>query len=168
MKMKNWDLIAYPFLNETQKLVDHEVLTDTLSAKLGAIYASDTPLKEETWWLMDAILHVNGSLRGKLAISEVEINHGLLLLKKLKEKNGDRFSRFVYPTGHPIATEYHLARCMAKQVARNLYLLQHDGHEVPQLIIDFVNLSANLLFAFSVEVNRHFGIEEVEFISKSY
>lgn len=168
MKMKNWDLIAYPFLNETQKLVDHEVLTDALSAKLGAIYTLDTPLKEETWWLMDAILHVNGSLRGNLAISEVEINHGLLLLKKLKEKNSDRLSRFVYPTGHPIATEYHLARCMAKQVARNLYLLQHAGHEVPQLVIDFVNLSANLLFAFSVEVNRHFGIEEVEFISKSY
>ena len=166
--MKNWDLIAYPFLNETERIVDHEVLTDALSAKLGAIYVLETPLKQETWWLMDAILHVNGSIRGKLAISEIEVTKGLALLNELKAKNGDRFSRFVYPTGHPIATEYHLARCMAKQVARNLYLLQHDGHEVPQVIIDFVNLSANLLFAFSVEVNRHFGVEEIEFTSKSY
>lgn len=166
--MKNWDLIAYPFLNETERIVDHEVLTDALSAKLGAIYALETPLKQETWWLMDAILHVNGSIRGKLAISEIEVAKGVALLNELKVKNGERFNRFVYPTGHPIATEYHLARCMAKQVARNLYLLQQDGHDVPQVIIDFVNLSANLLFAFSVEVNRHFGVEEIEFTSKSY
>ena len=34
---QNWDLIAYPFLNEKGRLVDHEVLTDTLSSTLGMI-----------------------------------------------------------------------------------------------------------------------------------
>lgn len=72
------------------------------------------------------------------------------------------------PTGHEVSSWYHIARCQAKQVVRNLYLLEQDGLDVPQLVIDFANLIANLLFAFSVEVNAVFEVDEVEFISKSY
>lgn len=165
---QNWDLIAYPFLNETGRLVDHEVLTDTLSSTLGMICSLETPLKEETWWLMEIVLHLNGSIRGRLAITEEDLNKGLALLHALKEKNKGRFNRFVYPTGHVISSWYHMARCQAKQVVRNLYLLEQEGVVIPKLVIDFANLIANLLFAFSVEVNAIFEVEEVEFISKSY
>ena len=137
---QNWDLIAYPFLNEKGRLVDHEVLTDTLSSTLGMICSLSIPLKEETWWLMEMVLLVNK----------------------------ERLNRFVYPTGHEVSSWYHIARCQAKQVFRNLYLLEQDGLDVPQLVIDFANLIANLLFAFSVEVNAVFEVDEVEFISKSY
>lgn len=165
---QNWDLIAYPFLNEKGRLVDHEVLTDTLSSTLGMICSLSTPLKEETWWLMEMVLHLNGSIRGRLAVSEEDLNKGLDMLHTLKEKNRERLNRFVYPTGHEVSSWYHIARCQAKQVVRNLYLLEQDGLDVPQLVIDFANLIANLLFAFSVEVNAVFEVDEVEFISKSY
>ncbi|MDO4924462.1 MAG: ATP:cob(I)alamin adenosyltransferase [Turicibacter sp.] len=165
---QNWDLIAYPFLNEKSRLVDHEVLTDQLSSTLGMICSLDPPLKDETWWLMEMTLHINGSIRGRLAISEEDLVKGLDLLHVLKERNKERLNRFVYPTGHVISSWYHIARCQAKQVVRNLYLLEQEGIEIPQIVIDFSNLIANLLFAFSVEVNAVFEIDEREFVSKSY
>ena len=103
-----------------------------------------------------------------LSVSEEDLNKGLDMLHTLKEKNKERLNRFVYPTGHEVSSWYHIARCQAKQVVRNLYLLEQDGLDVPQLVIDFANLIANLLFAFSVEVNAVFEVDEVEFISKSY
>ncbi|OPX46068.1 ATP:cob(I)alamin adenosyltransferase [Clostridium thermobutyricum] len=165
---KNIDLISYPFLNEDFGPVDHEVLTDYLSSILGRIYSLDTPLKEETFWLMDKVLHLNGSIRGKLAIFDSDIQYGLNLISKLKSYNKDRISGFVYPIGHPIACEYHVARGIAKRVCRNLYLLKKSGTEVPEILLDFSNLMTNLLFLFSLEVNRLNNIQEKVFISKSY
>lgn len=167
-EMKNIDLIAYPFLSEESSLVNHEIITDKLASTLGYILSLDTPLKEETWWLMDRVLHLNGSVRGRLAITEEDITEGLKLYNNLKEKNLSRISGFVYPTGHIIACEYHMARGEAKIAARNLYLLRQRGIEVPEICIDFVNLATNLLFVFSLEVNRLNNIYEKPFISKSY
>ncbi len=166
--MKSWDLISYPFLNETQKMVDHEVLTDQLASILGRIYAMPTPLKDETFWMMDRVLHLNGSVRGKNAITTSDVEEGLAFYHLLKQRNETRMTRFVYPVGHPIACEYHVARATAKKVVRNLHLMQHDGLEINEVLIDFANVIANLLFACSIEINRHFDIDEVEFHSKSY
>lgn len=166
--MKNMDLIAYPFLSEESPLVNHEIFTDMLSSTLGYIISLETPLEKETWWLMDKVLHLNGSVRGKLAITEEDLNEGLKMYKLLKQKNSDRVSGFVYPTGHKIACEYHIVRCQAKLVTRNLYLLRQKGIEVEEICIDFANLTANLLFVFSLEINRLNGAAEKPFISKSY
>ena len=166
--MKNWDLISYPFLSESQKMVDHEVLTDQLASLLGSIYSKQTPLKEETWWMMDRVLHLNGSIRGKKAITSSDIEEGLRLYHILKQRNKERLTRFVYPTGHQIACDYHVARATAKKVVRNLHLMQQDGLQIDEDLIDFANLIANILFACSVDVNREYGIEEIEFHSKSY
>ncbi|WP_297629901.1 hypothetical protein [uncultured Clostridium sp.] len=166
--MKNIDLISYPFLNEPFGSVDHEVLTDYLSSILGRILSLDTPLKEETFWLMDKVLHLNGSIRGKVAIFEDDLTYGLKLISKLKDLNKDRISGFVYPVGHPIACEYHVARGVSKQVCRQLYVLRNSGIDFPDLLLDFSNLMTNLLFLFSLEVNRLHNIEEKIFISKSY
>lgn len=168
MNTKNIDLIAYPFLSEESSLVNHEILTDKLSSLLGYILSLNTPLEKETWWLMDKILHLNASIRGKLAITEEDLKEGLTIYNSLKEKNASRISGFVYPTGHTIACEYHKARCEAKIVTRNLYLLRHQEVEVPEICIDFANLTANILFVFSLEINRLNNIEEKPFQSKSY
>lgn len=168
MDKKNFDLIAYPFLSEKSSLVNHEILTDKLSATLGYILSLDTPLKEETWWLMDKILHLNGSIRGKLAITEEDLKEGLAIYNSFKEKNKHRVNGFIYPTGHTIACEYHKARCEAKIISRNLYLLKQQGINVPEICIDFANLTANILFVFSLEINRLNNIEEISFQSKSY
>ncbi|MGL5414377.1 MAG: hypothetical protein ACRDAU_01820 [Clostridium sp.] len=166
--MKNIDLISYPFLNENFGPVDHEVMTDYLSSILGRILSLDTPLYNETFWMMDRVLHLNGSIRGKLAITQEDLDYGLNLIQKLKALNKDRISSFVYPTGHPIACEYHVARGVSKQICRQLYLLKKANDNIPTILIDFSNLITNLLFVFSLEVNRQNNIEEKVFISKSY
>ncbi|WP_194190724.1 hypothetical protein [Clostridium chrysemydis] len=165
---KNIDLISYPFLNEDFGYVDHEVLTDSLSSFLGRILSKNTPLKEETFWLMDRVLHLNGSLRGKIAITEKDIKEGLDILNKYRDLNKDRISSFVYPTGHPLACEYHVARGEAKKVCRNLYRIKNSGLLVPEILIDFSNLITNILFVLSLEINRRNNVEEKIFISKSY
>lgn len=165
---KNIDLISYPFLNEEFGCTDHEVLSDFLSSVLGRILAIGTPLYDETFWLMEMTLHLNGSVRGKLAITDKDIQKGLDLMKKYKELNQDRLNGFVLPTGCIVAAEYHVARGESKKVTRNLHLMKTKGIKVPEIVLDFANLMTNLLFVFSLEVNRLNGVEEIPFISKSY
>lgn len=165
---KNIDLISYPFLSEDFGYVDHEVMTDHLSSFLGRILSMNTPLEKETFWMMDRVLHLNGSLRGRLAIFPEDIEKGLKILNKYRDLNKDRISSFVYPTGHPLACEYHVARGEAKKVCRNLYKISNSGKEVPEILLDFSNLITNILFVFSLEINRINGIEEKVFVSKSY
>lgn len=165
---KNIDLISYPFLSEDFGYVDHEVMTDHLSSFLGRILSMNTPLEEETFWMMDKVLHLNGSLRGKMAIFSADIEHGLEILNKYRERNKERISSFVYPTGHPLACEYHVARGEAKKVCRNLYMIKNSGKEVDDILIDFSNLITNILFVFSLEINRLYNIDEKVFVSKSY
>ncbi|MGL4991719.1 MAG: hypothetical protein ACRCYE_05320 [Sarcina sp.] len=165
---KNIDLVSYPFLNEKFGYTDHEVLTDFLSSILGRILTMQTPLYDETFWLMEMSLHLNGSLRGRLAITENDIEKGLDLMHKYKALNKDRLNGFVLPTGCRLAAEYHVARGEAKKVTRNLYLMKNEGISVPEIILDFSNLLTNLLFLFSLEVNRLSGIDELPFSSKSY
>lgn len=165
---KNIDFISYPFLKEDFGYVDHEVLTDSLSSFLGRVLSMDTPLKEETFWLMDKVLHLNGSLRGKVAITNDDIDEGLAILNKYRDLNKDRIKSFVYPTGHPLSCEYHVCRGEAKKVCRNLYNIKNSGKEVPEILLDFSNLITNILFVFSLEINRLNYIDEKVFVSKSY
>ncbi|WP_430486071.1 hypothetical protein [Clostridium sp. B9] len=37
-------------------------MTDHLSSFLGRILSMNTPLEEETFWIMNRVLHLNGSL----------------------------------------------------------------------------------------------------------
>lgn len=166
--LRNIDLISYPFLNEEFGSVDHEVMTDYLSSVFGRILSMDTPLYDETYWLMEMSLHLNGSIRGKLAITKDDINKGLSIMEKYKNLNKDRLNGFVLPTGCGLACEYHIARGEAKKVCRNLYLMKNKGIEFDYILIDFANLITNLLFVMALEINRLNNIDEIPFISKSY
>ena len=165
---KNIDLISYPFLDEDFGSTDHEVLSDFLSSVLGRILSMDTPLYEETFWLMEMTLHLNGSVRGRIAVTEADIEKGLSMLSKYREYNKDRLSGFVLPTGCRLACEYHIARGEAKKVSRNLHLVRKNGIKVDEILIDFIDLMTNILFVFSLEINRLNDIDEKVFISKSY
>lgn len=162
----DYDFIAYPFLNDKNRMVDHEILTDKLSSNLGHIISMGTPLEKETWWLMDTVLHLNGSLRGKMAISLDDLRDGQTIYHVLKERNN--VAGFIYPVGTKLATQYHIARCEAKIVTRNLYLIRQSGIIVPDILLDISNLIANMLFVMSLETNRLEGFEEIAFESKSY
>ncbi|MGL4740699.1 MAG: hypothetical protein ACRC41_07825 [Sarcina sp.] len=165
---KNIDLVSYPFLDEDFGCTDHEVLSDFLSSILGRILTMETPLYDETFWLMEMSLHLNGSVRGKLAITDIDIDKGLNLMQKYKNLNKTRLKGFVMPTGCRLAAEYHVARGESKKVTRNLHLMKAKGILVPEIVLDFSNLMTNLLFVFSLEVNRLNGVDEIPFLSKSY
>ena len=165
---KHLDFLSYPFLHEKERIVDHEVLTDELASYLGLILSQGTPLHDETYWLMDKVLHLNGSIRGKNAISTKDTAQLLNFYHALKEKNAERLDGFVYPIGHPISCHYHVARTMAKRVTRNLYLIQQSSQRDLKHLINFSHLMANYLFTCSLEINRLHQIEEIPFYSKSY
>lgn len=165
---KNIDLISYPFLNEDFGSVDHEVMSDFLSSVIGRILSMDTPLYDETYWLMEMSLHMNGSVRGKLAVTEHDIKKGLSIMDKYRELNKERLKGFVLPTGCRLACEYHIARGEAKKVCRNLYVMRSKGIKFDDILIDFANLMTNLLFVMAVEVNRLNNVKEIPFVSKSY
>lgn len=165
---KNMDFISYPFLGEKKRLVEHEMLTDELASRIGLVLSLKPHLYDETFWLMDKVYHLNGSIRGKQAIDESDLEYALQMYRGLKERNAERFKLFVYPTGHPIACQYHMARTQAKKVVRHLHILRQEGMEINQLFIDFANLVANILFGMAIETNRIQNIDEIEFISKSY
>ncbi|MGL4450271.1 MAG: hypothetical protein ACRCTZ_03640 [Sarcina sp.] len=165
---KNIDLISYPFLNEEFGSVDHEVMSDFLSSIIGRILSIGTPLYDETYWLMEMSLHLNGSVRGKLAVTKDDIKKGLSIMDKYKKLNKERLNGFVLPTGCRLACEYHIARGEAKKVCRNLYLMKNKGIKFDDILIDFANLMTNLLFVMAIEINRLEGMSEIPFISKSY
>ena len=165
---KNIDLISYPFLNEEFGSVDHEVMSDFLSSVIGKILSMNTPLYEDTFWLMEMSLHLNGSVRGKLAVTDSDITKGLSIMDKYRALNKDRLSGFVLPTGCALACEYHIARGEAKKVCRNLYVMKNKGIKFDEILIDFANLITNILFVMAVEINRLNNIDEIPFVSKSY
>lgn len=165
---KSLDFLSYPFLHEKERIVDHEVLTDELASYLGLILSKGTPLHDETYWLMDKVLHLNGSIRGENAISSSDTEQLLNFYHVLKENNAKRLDGFVYPIGHPVSCHYHVARGMSKRVTRNLYLIQQSHQRDFKHLLDFSHLMTNYLFTCSLEVNRLHHIEEVPFLSKSY
>ena len=165
---KSMDFISYPFLHEKERIVDHEVLTDELASYLGLILAMGTSLHAETEWLMDKVLHLNGSVRGMVAITPADTKWLLQDYRRLKEQNLMRLDGFVYPTGHVIACHYHVARGMAKRVTRNLHLIRHSVPQSLDELIDFSELMTNYLFVCALEINRLNHIDEVRFHSKSY
>lgn len=161
--------IAYPFLNEeNDNLVDHEILTDYLASSLGSLVYAENPLHKETKMICEKVLHLNGSLRGKCAINDDDIGELSSIYDELEKRNLDNLKMFTLPVGHKLACEYHKVRGLSKISCRNLYKLKNNGIEIDDNIFKFLNLLTNLLYLFSLEINRVNGVFETEFISKSY
>lgn len=160
------DEICYPFMAEEGMFCDYEILTDGLSSQLGLCHAhagevKDGRLGEDLLWLVEMALHLNGSVRGKLAVDEADLEalHGIY----------DRFRGFVpkaftLPVGSVLSCELHLARHRAKEVVRMLHKI--DG--APEILIRFAGLLANLLYAMSCYAERQTGSDLPVFVSKSY
>ncbi len=74
---KNLDEVCYPFIQDTSYLCDFEVVTDELCALIGGALAylpDDMPdLRADLEQLQPLAFHVNGSVRGRLAVEEADI-----------------------------------------------------------------------------------------------
>lgn len=170
--MGKLDEICYPYMPEESMLCDHEVLTDGLASYLGLVLSIAHERKypeklcADLEWMTEMTLHLNGSLRGKLAIFKEDLD-------KLYEvyyyyRNNVKINGFTLPTGSYLSCQINIARHKSKEAVRLLNRINREEIEVPQILFAFSNLLANLLFVLSCYVNELDRMENKPFISKSY
>ncbi len=166
---KDMRYLCYPFMRESAATVDFEIRTDSLTTRIGeAIAVSEIPeVIEDLRYLQPMVYHLNGSVRGKLAITEEDLADLSKLYDRYVAEVKEQIDQFVLPQGTHAAAILHVCRSEAKKSVRALHhvMLERD---VPEHLMDYTNLLANVFFVMAVYVNKQHGVEEIPFISKSY
>lgn len=169
---KNFDEICYPFIYEQSHLCDFEVITDELCAHIGAILsalpAEMGDLYQDLETLQPLAFHINGSIRGRLAVTEQDLDWVKARLHHYSEEVKDTRHTFVLPRGQAPVAQLNLARSACKKAIRALVRVDQEGIEVPMLVPRMCNALCNLFFIMTLVVNQRRGEKEVAFISKSY
>ncbi|MCL1825138.1 MAG: ATP:cob(I)alamin adenosyltransferase [Betaproteobacteria bacterium] len=170
---------CYSFINDSGWLTDYEVLTDELSAQLGmATSAAETDaaladLIPDLDRLQALALHANGSIRGKLAVTETDLDwlHARYdhFRQEIEAREPERMKNFVLPRGLAPVPELHQARSTAKKALRCLVRVKEENRwEIPPEIPRFLNMLCNFCFLLTVLVNQRRGVVEPVFVSQSY
>lgn len=178
----NLDELCYPYIYEESLLCDYEILTDDLTRMVGwAIndlgvlrqqYAKNKELQtleNELNWLLPLCYHLNGSIRGELAITEE--NHQQLLenYRRFKTITEKSISGFVLPGGVSPVGVLNKCSSMSKQAIRLMVKINNEEQkEVAEILPKFANLLCNYFFTATVLINQVTGFKETPFISKSY
>ncbi|WP_240375017.1 ATP:cob(I)alamin adenosyltransferase [Bacillus piscicola] len=169
MKVTDKRYSCYPFMKEKKNIVDFEIRTDSLASHIGlaaSFLEDEIDLHTDLIYLTEMAYHLNGSVRGKQAIHEERLAELNRLYEKYRDEAGD-LPAFLLPHGHTAAMYLHIARSEAKKSVRALYKASLDK-EVPELLFDYTNLLANVLFLMAVRTNQLKGYEGKEFVSESY
>ncbi|MFM9816532.1 UNVERIFIED_CONTAM: hypothetical protein K0B97_01125 [Spiribacter pallidus] len=171
-RSKNLDEVCYPFIHESGPLCDFEVITDELCGNIGAAI-SEMPsafpdLRDDLEALQPMAFHLNGSLRGRLAITEADITWAVERLAAYRREADGRAKGFVLPRGELPVPFLNLARSGAKKAIRQMVRIEEAGGEIPPVLPRFCNLLCNLFFAMILVINQRRGIDEIPFESKSY
>jgi cob(I)alamin adenosyltransferase len=183
MKRDNAEL-CYTFICDPTWLTDYEVVTDELSTQLGMAYSSaelDSALADllpDLARLQDLALHANGSIRGKPAVTEADLDWLHMrydhVCQEIERQERDRLKNFVLPRGLPPVPELHQARATAKKAFRCLVRVEEEMEggkkrwKIPPEIPRFLNLICNFCFVLAVLVNQRRGTVEPVFVSQSY
>lgn len=168
---KQLDELCYPFIYEQSPVCDFEIIADELCSRVGLLLTMEIPelVREVLTHLQPNIYHLNGSVRGKLAIDETELERLTADYHRLRERLSGGFAGFVLPGGHPVSAQLHLCRCQAKKVVRALVAIEHAGKKSPAPILyRYANLMANVMYALASYTNWIHQVQETEFVSKSY
>ena len=174
---------CYSFIHESGWLTDYEVLTDELSTQLGmalSIAETDAALADlvpDLDRLQALALHTNGSVRGKLAVTEADLDWLQARYEhfgqEIEAHEPERLQNFVLPRGTPPVPELHQARSTAKKALRCLVRMEAEAKErrdrkIPPEIPCFLNMLCNFCFLLTVLVNQRRGVTEPRFVSRSY
>jgi cob(I)alamin adenosyltransferase len=171
---------CYSFINDPGWLTDYEVLTDELSAQLGMAFSAaqvDAALDDllpDLDRLQALALHANGSIRGKPAVTEADLEwlHARYghFRQEIEAQEPERLKNFVLPRGLAPVPELHQARSTAKKALRCLVRVEaEENHrEIPPEIHRFLNLACNFCFLLTVLINQRRGVAEPRFVSLSY
>jgi cob(I)alamin adenosyltransferase len=126
-------------------------------------------LEEHLKWIQPCCYHLNGSIRGKLAIFEEDHQQLLEYYRVMKAAVKDRISGFVLPGGSDPVGQLNQCSSLAKKAIRLMVQLHNDeGIEVPEILPKFANLLCNYFFVATLVINKVTGFEETPFVSKSY
>ncbi len=171
MMKKDWRYSCYPFMREKSCLVDYEIRTDSLTTRIGAVFPhltdTDRIIMDDLRVIHPLCYHANGSVRGKLAISESDLQWLSSRYDYYVKETGDKTKQFVLPQGNEAAAALHIARSDAKKSYRALHKVSEE-RDVPDILFDFLGLLANFCFVMAVYVNQQNGMKEIPFESKSY
>ena len=169
---KDLDELCYPYIYEPSWLCDYEVLTDELCALVGAVLAAmpedQHDLSADLEQLQPLLFHANGSIRGRMAVTEADLHWVHQRLTHYKAELSDLPAGFVLPRGAAPVPQLHQARSGCKKALRALVRVEQEGIEIPPLIPRLLNLLCNLFFVLSRVVNRRRGLTEPSFVSLSY
>ncbi len=110
--------ICYPFIYEDSPVCDFEITADELCSRIGLVLSMelDDFSRDILTRMQPNVYHVNGSIRGKLAITEAEVDELKADYDAIKARIDGGFKGFVLPGGHPTSSQLHLCRCQAKKV----------------------------------------------------
>lgn len=167
---KDMRYLCYPFMREAASTVDFEIRTDSLTTRIGealSLTKDITVVQRDLQILQPKVYHLNGSVRGKIAIQEDDLNELSNMYDYYVNCTKDKIGNFVLPQGTHAACVLHVCRSEAKKSVRALHIVSLE-RDVPEILFNYTHLLANVLFTMAVYINQYHGIEEIPFVSKSY
>lgn len=167
---KDKRFLCYPFMRESVSTVDFEIRTDSLTTRIGEAISltEDVPAVYEDLRILQPIAyHLNGSVRGKLAVTDEDLTKLSEMYDYYVAEVKDQIGNFVLPQGTTAACVLHVCRSEAKKSVRALHKVSLE-REVPEILFNYAHLLANVMFVMAVYVNQEHGVEEIPFVSKSY
>ena len=169
---KHLDEICYPFIHEVSYLCDYEVLSDELATLVGMAISSlpktQADMLEDLQRLQPMIFHANGSIRGRLALKEEDLEWLKERLNDYKSQIISPLKGFVLPRGTGTVAFLHQARSVSKKTIRALVRVDEEGVEVTPLLPRFFNICCNFFFVLTLLLNQQSHTDEPAFVSLSY
>lgn len=164
---------CYPFIFEKSLKCDYEILTDELCRIVGGILEyteMEFPnLHSELDKLQPLIYHLNGSIRGKMAITENDLKWLKSIYSKHCKYTKDSFSSFILPRGKQPILLLNIASSLSKKIIRIMVRMQNEENiDIDNKLSIFTNLLCNYFFILTLVINKLRGIPEIEFVSNSY
>lgn len=160
-------------MREKISLVDYEIRTDSLTTRIGAVLPTLVEddkgriVLEDLQIIQPLAYHVNGSVRGKMAITLDDLNWLSERYDFYVSHVEDVIQQFLLPQGIESAVRLHICRSEAKKSYRALHKVSEE-RDVPEILFDFLGLLANVFFVMAVYMNKQHAYNEIPFISKSY
>lgn len=170
---KNIDEVCYPFMYEKSLKCDFEILTDELCRQIGGILAAMPAefleLVAELETLQPMIYHLNGSIRGKCALTDEHLTWLRECYVAHRDASAECIAGFVLPRGSVPVAQLNSASSAAKKAIRLMVRLHdEEGIEIPDVLHHFCNVLCNYLFTLTIVINNARGEKEIPFISESY
>ncbi|WP_269526752.1 ATP:cob(I)alamin adenosyltransferase [Coraliomargarita parva] len=170
---KNLDEVCYPYIYEDSLKCDYEIHTDEMCRQIGGILAVMPPefpeLIAELEALQPMVYHLNGSIRGKCALTEEDLTWLRDCYARHREATAGAISGFVLPRGSVPVPQLNSASSAAKKAIRLMVRLhREEGLDIPDVLHRFCNVLCNYLFTLTIVINQARGLKEIPFESGSY